>query len=193
VRRAGFKRVVTVFAGSSETADRYRAAARRLGRALAAAGWTVRTGAGRSPSLMGEVIDGARAAGGRVEGVILDKFLRVKHPALPTRVVRTMARRKLELVRGARALVVMPGGFGTMDELFEVLVLRQIGEFRGPVIVMNLGGYYDAVRAWMRRAVRERFIHRRHLRRLHWVRSVNEVLHRCRSPAGSFDRGRSNR
>jgi len=162
--------VVTVYAGSSEVAPpRYRRAASELGRRLADLGWTVRTGAGRSPSLMGLVVDGAR---GRAEGVILHKFLRVRHPTLPTSVVRTMPHRKAGLIRGAKALIVLPGGFGTMDELFEVLVLHQIDEFRGPIIVLNLDGYYDAILAWIRRARRERFLRDADLRRLRWVRSV---------------------
>ena len=159
---------------------RYRRAALLLGKRLAEAGYAVRTGAGDSPSLMGLVVDGARRAGGRVEGVILDLFMRVGHPRLKTRVETKMSARKKQLVKGTRALIVMPGGFGTLDELFEVLVLQQIRVYRGPVVVLNLDGYYDPVIRFIRRARRERFLDPKHLEKLRFVRSVAATINAIR-------------
>lgn len=170
-------RVVTVFAGSNmKPPMRHRRAATALGIALARAGYAVRTGAGASPSLMGLVVDGAREAGGRVEGVILDLFLREGHPTLPTRVERTMAERKKALVKETVGLIVLPGGFGTLDELFEVLVLHQIRVYRGPVIVLNVDGYFASIRAFIRRARKDGYLRARDLRRLSVVRSVRGVM-----------------
>ena len=169
--------IVTVFVGSNmDPPIRYRQAALLLGRRLAEAGHAVRTGAGDSPSLMGLVVDGARAAGGRVEGVILDLFMRVQHPRLKTEVVTTMSRRKKQLVRGTKALIVMPGGFGTLDEMFEVLVLHQIGVYHGPVIVLNLDRYFDPIEQFIRRAKRENFLQPKYLKKLKFVRSVAAAI-----------------
>lgn len=154
----------------------HRRAATALGRALAGAGYAVRTGAGASPSLMGLVVDGAHEAGGAVEGVILDLFLRVGHPTLPTRIERTMAERKKALVKGTVGLVVLPGGFGTLDELFEVLVLHQIRVYSGPVVVLDVDGYFAPIRAFIRRARWDGYLRARDLRRLSFVRSVGGVI-----------------
>lgn len=164
---------VSVFASSHlDPAPSFRRAAAQLGRRLARAGYTVRTGAGASPCLMGLVSDAALEAGGRVEGVILDRFLHLLHPRVPTRIEKTMAERKRRLWVGTRALVVLPGGYGTLDELFEVLVLHQIGLYRGRVILLNVSGFYDPLLKWLDRAGREGFINPRDRRRLKVVRTT---------------------
>jgi uncharacterized protein (TIGR00730 family) len=173
--------VVTVFAGSNLNPPKgYRRAALELGERLARAGYVVRTGAGRSPSLMGLVVDGALSAGGRVEGVILDRFMSLLHPDLKPRVTNRMYERKKALVKGARALIVLPGGFGTLDELFEVLVLHQIQVFRGRIVAVNLGGYFDAVRAFLARARREGFVRVEDLARVRFVGSAAEAVRALR-------------
>lgn len=170
--------IATIFAGAGEAAPRaWRRRAFELGRALARAGWIVRTGAGRSPSLMGVVADGAIAEGGRVEGVILDRFLKVLHPALrDARVVKTMARRKEGLMHRAKAVIVLPGGYGTFDELFNVLVLKQIGVFHGPVVVVDFDHYFTPLRAVIHQMRLHGFIHDGHKRQIAWVRSVRGVM-----------------
>lgn len=169
--------VVSVFASSHmNPAPAFRRAASELGRRLARAGHTVRTGAGASPCLMGLVSDAALAAGGRVEGVILDRFLHLQHPKVPTRIEKTMAERKRRLWVGTRALVVLPGGYGTLDELFEVLVLHQIGLYRGRVILINVDRFYDPLLAWLKRAGREGFIKPVDRRRLSVVKTAAAAM-----------------
>lgn len=170
--------IATIFAGAGERAPRaWQRKAFELGRSLARAGWIVRTGAGRSPSLMGCVVDGARAEGGRVEGVILDRFLRLLHPAMrDASVVKTMARRKEGLMRRARAVIVLPGGYGTFDELFNVLVLRQIGVYHGPIVVVDFDHYFTPLRAVIAQMRRHDFIHDGHRAQIAWVRSVRGAM-----------------
>src|SRR5512143_3003970 len=109
-------RSVTVYAGSASNApEAFLALARALGHALAARGWVVVYGGARI-GLMGALADAALAAGGRVEGVILDTFARVAHASLHDLVtVGDMRSRKAGLAHRGDAYVVLPGGFGTLE------------------------------------------------------------------------------
>jgi uncharacterized protein (TIGR00730 family) len=151
-----------VLAGGS--ADRgetvYSRAAFEFGRRVAEEGWTLRTGGGSGRSIMGSATDGALGAGGRVEGVILRKFWPVRHRKLHSlRSMDTFALRKAGLFRGADAAVFFPGGYGTLDELGDVLALRQTGFTRMPIVVVNVARFFDAFLAWERHAGREGFLY----------------------------------
>ncbi|MBG8555698.1 LOG family protein [Hymenobacter guriensis] len=116
-----------------------------MGRTLAERGQTLVYGGGRV-GLMGAVADGALRHGGRVIGVIPD-FLADKELAhlglTELHVVKSMHERKLKMAELAEGFVAMPGGFGTLEELFEVLTWGQLGLHRKPVAVLNVAGYYD--------------------------------------------------
>lgn len=154
------KKVVTLMGGSSQEADPlYAASAYEFGRGVARAGWTLRTGAGSGRCVMGRATDGALSVGGRVEGVILSKFWDVRHRRLHRlSSERTFAARKAGLLRGAAAVVIFPGGIGTLDELGEVLVLKQNGFVRLELVVVNIDGYFDRLLDWWRHAERCGFI-----------------------------------
>ena len=153
--------VVLVSGGSSERlAADYVRAAFEFGRQAARRGWTLRTGGGRGTSIMGAATDGALSGGGRAEGVILRKFWAVRHRRLRSlRVCGTFARRKAGLFRGADAAVFFPGGYGTLDELGDILALKQNGFTDVPVLLVNVRGYFDPLVAWFRRAGREGFLY----------------------------------
>ena len=151
---------ICVFCGSQHGTDpRYRAAARHLGELAAAAGVAVIYGGGHV-GLMGATADAAVAAGGEVVGFIPARLLEreVGHRAITELVVtQDMFERKQRMIEGADAFVVLPGGLGTLDELLEVVTLRQLGYHDKPVLLVNLGGYWDPFLALVERVVEHGF------------------------------------
>jgi hypothetical protein len=171
-----------VLAGGS--ADRgetvYTRAAFEFGRRVAREGWTLRTGGGSGRSIMGAATDGALSEGGRVEGVILGRFWGVRHRRLHAlKSCATFALRKAALFKGAHGAVVFPGGFGTLDELGDLVVLRQYRFTRMPVVLLNLAGYFDALLAWIRHADREGFLYGERL--FHVALSPSAAVRRLRA------------
>jgi hypothetical protein len=135
---------VTVYAGSRRSARaEHLALAAELGRAIASRGWVLVYG-GANIGLMGACADGALGAGGRVEGVILDSFSRVAHRGLhDLETVGDMRTRKAGLARRGDAFVALPGGFGTLEEVSEILVELQLGFHAKPLVLVNPGGFWD--------------------------------------------------
>jgi uncharacterized protein (TIGR00730 family) len=139
---------------------RYIALAADVGRALAAINARVVYG-GASVGMMGAVAEAAMAAGGRVVGVIpaaLDAREIAHRGITELRVVDTMHTRKKTMADESDAFVALPGGFGTLDELFEITTWRQIDLHHKPIAVFNAGGYFDPLLAFVERAVAERFV-----------------------------------
>jgi uncharacterized protein (TIGR00730 family) len=156
---------VCVFCGASSGArPEYSGAARRLGAALARGGRRLVFGGGHV-GLMGAAADAALAAGGAVVGVIprflVDKEL--AHPGVTELVVvETMHQRKAEMADRADAFAVLPGGFGTGDELFEALTWGQLGLHAKPVGLLDTAGYFAPLLGWLDHAVREGFLRAEH-------------------------------
>ncbi len=154
-----------VFCGSSPGNDpRYLEVASGLGALLARRKLTLVYGGGRV-GLMGAVADAALRNGGRVIGVIpqllLDK--EVGHTGLSQlRVVSSMAERKQVMGDLADAFLTLPGGIGTMDELFEAWTWTQLDLHRKPCGLLNQDGYYDPLIAFLDRCVSEGFLQQRH-------------------------------
>jgi uncharacterized protein (TIGR00730 family) len=152
---------VCVFSGSSPGADpAYPAAARDLGLRLAERGVDVVYG-GASVGLMGAVADAALDAGGRVIGVIPQSLVdrEVAHPALSElRVVDSRHARKALMAELSDAFVALPGGVGTLEELFEVYTWNQLGLHAKPLGLFNVRGYFDGLVRFLDHAVDERFV-----------------------------------
>lgn len=152
---------VAVYCGSAWGANPvYALSARALGTAIARRGLTLVYGGGRL-GLMGEVADAALHAGGRVTGVIttLLKDKEVGHERLSELlVVETMHQRKQAIADLAHAYIALPGGVGTLDELFEILAWAQLGIHACPVGILNTRGYYDHLLAFLKNAEAERFL-----------------------------------
>jgi predicted Rossmann-fold nucleotide-binding protein len=109
---------------------------------------------------MGAASDGALEAGGRVEGIILRKFWPVRHRGLHSlKAYATFALRKEALFRGAAAAVVFPGGYGTLDELGDLLTLRQTRLIHLPIVLVNVARYYAKFLDWDRHADRVGFLY----------------------------------
>ncbi|GGF25005.1 LOG family protein [Hymenobacter cavernae] len=137
---------VAVYCGASVgNNDIYRQQAEAMGQALAERGMTLVFGGGRV-GLMGAVADGVLRHGGKAIGVIPD-FLANKELAhlglTELHVVKSMHERKLMMADLAEGFVAMPGGYGTLEELFEVLTWGQLGLHPKPVAVLNVNGYYN--------------------------------------------------
>jgi uncharacterized protein (TIGR00730 family) len=142
---------LAVYCGSATPADPvYVASAREVGRTLAERGIGVVYGGGRL-GLMGAVADGALAAGGEVIGVIPQALveLELAHRGLTAlHVVETMHQRKAAFTDLSDGFVTLPGGTGTMDELWEALSWAQLGYHAKPVGLLNVAGFYDGLIAF---------------------------------------------
>ncbi|GAC1632524.1 MAG: TIGR00730 family Rossman fold protein [Nevskia sp.] len=154
-------RSVCVFCGSGFGADpAYAEAARETGRLLGARGLRLVYGGGRV-GLMGLVADAALAAGGEVVGVIPKVLItrEVEHRGLTElHEVDSMHTRKALMERMSDAFLVLPGGFGTLDEMCEILTWAQLGLHDKPIGLINTGGYYDALLAFFDHAAQQRFV-----------------------------------
>lgn len=139
---------VCVFCGARPGGEpRFLELARHAGTQLARRGATLVYGGG-SVGMMGALADAALAAGGEVIGVIPGVLVRreVGHRGLTRlEVVDDMQVRKQRMIALSDAFLVLPGGLGTLDELFEVLTLRQLGEHAKPIVAVSDGGYFDAL------------------------------------------------
>jgi uncharacterized protein (TIGR00730 family) len=158
-------RHVCVFCGSkSGGRPLYAEAARHFGAALVARGCGLVFGAGHV-GLMGVLADAVLAAGGRAVGVIPQALVdrELAHRGLTElRVVETMHQRKALMADLSDAFVALPGGYGTGDELFEILTWAQLGIHAKPVGLLNTAGYFDPMLAWLDHMVREDFLRRKH-------------------------------
>ena len=158
-------RRVTVFCGSRAGNDeRYRAAARELGRELVRRGCGLVYGGG-SVGLMGVIADAVLDAGGDVTGVIptLLATRELIHPRVADmRCVPDMHARKALMAELADAFIALPGGYGTLEELFEVITWAQLGIHRKPVGLLDVAGYFGPLVELVDRAVAADFIKPKH-------------------------------
>jgi uncharacterized protein (TIGR00730 family) len=134
-----------VYCGSRSGSDaRYAEAARVLGTALGRGGHRLVYGGGHA-GLMGEVADAALAAGGQVLGIIPRRLVarELGHRGIQElRVVDTMHERKLQMAQEASAFAALPGGLGTLEELFEVWTWQQLGYHTRPIGLLDTAGFY---------------------------------------------------
>lgn len=156
---------LAVYCGSSPGGDpAYADAARALGREMAARGIGLVFGGGHV-GLMGTIADAVLAAGGEAIGVIptalRDKELAHKG-CTELHIVATMHERKALMADLANGFIAMPGGFGTLEEIFEMLTWGQLGYHPKPCGFLNVGGYYDALFAFLDGCVEARFVTRVH-------------------------------
>lgn len=149
-----------VYCASSDRLDpKYAEAAAALGREMAKRGWSLVYGGGKV-GLMGAVAKAVKASGGRVVGVI-PEFMKSKELAYDEademHSVVTMRERKHMMEAKADAFVALPGGWGTLEEIMEILTLRQLDVLRKPVVIFNQDGFYDELLKFFERMIAERF------------------------------------
>lgn len=154
------RRVAVYCASARGTDPVFVAGARALGAAIAAAGLGMVYG-GASVGLMGAVADAAIAGGASVIGVIPELLSgsEIAHCGLTRlEVVATMHNRKARMVRLADAFLVLPGGYGTLDELMEIVTWKQLRLHGKPCILVNTGGYWNGLLAFLDTAVTAGFL-----------------------------------
>jgi uncharacterized protein (TIGR00730 family) len=180
-------RRVTVYASSSNALRApYYDAARRLGEVLGRAGMEIVYGGG-GVGLMRAMADAALAAGAHVHGVIPDFLNSVEHghKALSKLdVVANMRERKHRMLENSQAVISLPGGSGTFEELFEVLTLKRLGQFFGPIVLVNTNGYFNRYVDLLEFSVRERFMSETHLQMWSVIDEPEQVLDALKSAAG---------
>ena len=156
---------VCVYCGSASQASRkYILAAHRMGETFARRGLTLIYGGGRT-GLMGAVADSVLAGGGQAIGVITENMNtpELAHIHLTRlEVTATIHQRKARMYALADGYLALPGGYGTLDELFETLTWAQIGEHHKPVGLLNVAGYYDPLLEMLDRAVTEKLLFPEH-------------------------------
>lgn len=171
-------RICVYAASSSRAAPEYLAAAHRLGVLLAASGCTVVYGGG-SQGLMGSLADGALSAGGEVIG-ILPRFmadLEWGHPGLThLDLVEDMRERKHKLLTGSDAVIALPGGCGTLEELFEAITLKRLGLYFNPILLLNTRNFYAGLQEFLAHVVEEKFLNQEHSRMWSLVDTPEQVL-----------------
>ena len=158
------KNVCVYSASSTKIAPVYFAAAEELGRLLAKRGINLINGAG-SIGLMAATSNAALQAGGTVTGVI-PRFMVEQgwHHLGLTRLVETetMHERKQLMAQMSDAVIALPGGCGTMEELLEIITWKQLGLFLNPIVVLNIDGFYDPLLEMLQRAIDGRFMRPEH-------------------------------
>src|SRR5687768_1658287 len=179
-------RVCVYAASSAKVAPEFHAAARGLGDALARAGCSIVYGGG-SQGLMGSLADGALAHGGEVIG-ILPRFmadLEWGHPGLTQLdLVEDMRERKHRLLSGSDAVVALPGGCGTLEELFEAITLKRLGLYFKPILLLNTRDYWTPLVRFMdEQVIAERFINPEHRAMWQVVDEPGDVLPALRNAA----------
>jgi uncharacterized protein (TIGR00730 family) len=174
-------RRVCVFCGSNiGLRPEYLGEAVALGRLLGKAGLGLIYGGARV-GLMGALADAALANGGEVIGVIPRSLaaVEVAHAGLSRLyVVETMHERKALMAQEADAFVALPGGFGTLDEFFEILTWAQLGIHTKPCLMVNTGGYYDHLLSFLEVAIEEGFLKGENRAYIHVVGNAAEAVQR---------------
>ncbi len=172
-------RAVCVYCASSQQArPEFLTAATALGRELAERGFETVYGGGRS-GLMGALAEGALGAGGKVRGIIPEfmKALEWAHDGVSfLETVPDMHTRKRRMVECADAIVALPGGCGTLEELLEAITWKRLGIHGQPIVIANLAGFYDALVAQLQVCIAERMMHARHGTMWTVVSRVEEIV-----------------
>lgn len=172
-------KLLCVYCSSSDRIDpKYAAAAEELGRAMVARGWGLVYGGGKT-GLMGATARAVKAAGGRVVGVI-PEFMKARELAYDEAdelvTVITMRERKLLMETRADAFVTLPGGWGTLEEIMEILTLRQLDVVRKPCVLFNQDGFYDDLLRLFDRMLAEKFFKPSNLDLYRVAKTVPEVF-----------------
>ena len=171
-------------ASSNQIDEKYLSATEALGEALASAGHRMVYGAGGA-GLMGAAARGMTRGGGYIVGVV-PEFLKVDgilYEQCDEMVyTETMRQRKQVMEERSDAFIVTPGGIGTYEEFFEMYTLKQLGRHNKPIIIYNIGGYYDRLLEMLRFTVEERFMQPMSLSLLSVATTPEEVLAQLAQP-----------
>lgn len=179
------KSVVVFCGGSAGKKEIFTKEAFRMGQILAEYNVQLIYGAGGT-GMMRAVADGALSEDGYVIGATIQSLYAIERPDLTTKIQKmevwqTMYDRKVSMTKQADAVCILPGGFGTMDELFEVLTLRQLGISHQPIVIVNTDGFYNTLKKFLEEMVDMGFAKPYQLNLIRFVDSVEDVMPMIRS------------
>ena len=179
---------ICVFCASSNDASpRYLEVARKLGRLMVERDHTLIYGGG-SVGLMGELAREVQQGGGRVVGVIPERLSTEEiafEAAEELLVTADMAERKNIMIERAEAFICLPGAFGTLDEMLEIITLKQLDYHDKPIVLVNTDGFYDTLLGFFRRLEEERLIYKECLELYEAVSDVESALELREAEPGS--------
>jgi len=188
------QQTICVYCASSTQVKRsYFEATDRLGKILVDAQLSIVYGGG-SMGLMGQLADSTLKAGGEITGVIPRFMCEVEwnHTNLSELIlVETMHERKEKMAMMADAVIALPGGCGTLEELLEVITWKRLGIFTKPIVIVNIEGYFDALIAMLNRAIDEHFMREEHRQMWVVVETPEEVLSAIQNSANWDENARS--
>ena len=181
-------KALCVYCASSDRLDpKYYAAAAELGREMVMRGWGLVYGGGKT-GMMGAVARAVKQNGGRVVGVI-PEFMKARELAYDEAdelvTVITMRERKLLMETRADAFVALPGGWGTLEEILEILTLRQLDVVRKPCVFLNQDGFYDPLLALFDRMLADRFFKPSNLALFRVANTVAEIFSQIEAAASA--------
>lgn len=171
-------------ASSSQVKEEYSRAAEKLGRLLVAAGMQLVYGGGQR-GLMGKIADSMLADGGKVTGIMPRFMTEVEwnHTGITEMIlVNSMHERKEKMALMADAVVALPGGCGTLEELLEVITWKRLGIFSKPIIICNVGGYFDPLIEMLNKSVDENFMREEHRQMWQVTNTPEEVMEALKNP-----------
>jgi uncharacterized protein (TIGR00730 family) len=170
---------ICVFCASSQTLDpRWLALADQVGAAIGTRGHQLISGGGRV-GMMGAIVEGARKTGAHTLGVIPQALVDLEVADLDSDelvVTDGMAARKIVMLERADGFLILPGGLGTLDELFEVWTLAMLGLHAKPIVLLDVDDFYDGLMTWLTTLASQRFVRADGLAMVHVARSVDEAL-----------------
>jgi uncharacterized protein (TIGR00730 family) len=172
------KKVCVYCASSNQSGEEYINCAKELGRILAENNISIVYGGGKR-GLMGYLANSAMENNGKVIGVMPEFMVEREwaHKEISELImVNTMHERKALMIKDTDAVIALPGGSGTMEELFEVITLKRLGMYINPIILVNTNNFYDHLLAFFERMVLDKFLDERHMDILSVIKSPDEIL-----------------
>lgn len=173
---------ICVFCGSKSGNDpEYEVAAKELGKEIALNGIELIYGAGGT-GIMGTIASSCKENGGHIVGMTISHLFEIERPDLMTNTIdevhvyQKMFARKFAMTSAAQAFCVLPGGIGTIDELVELMVLKQLGLFDKPIVILNINGFFDPCRNVIHHMIDQGFLRPEHLNLVTRVDNVKDVL-----------------
>lgn len=171
-------RICIYCASSAKIDEIYFEATERLAKILVNSGVQVIFGGG-GHGLMGKLADTVLAHGGQIKGIMPQFMNEVEwaHKSVTDfEFTKTMHERKAKFLENIDALIALPGGTGTLEELLEAITLKRLGQFTKPIIILNTNGYYDPLILMLKRCVEEKFLRPIHAEMWTFVHQPEEVM-----------------
>ena len=173
------KPTIAIFCGSQKgNKTIYRSQSKKIAKILSKESYPIIYGGGRT-GLMGTISDTIKKSKGKIIG-IFPKFLNFQKLAqgglYKFYTVKTLSNRKKIMINKSDVFLILPGGFGTLDELLEILTIKQLGLSNKPIIIFNIDGFWDPLKNLFLYLKKEGFINHKDIKYVFWANSTDEIL-----------------